>query len=80
MRIYAQDKSTNQTRYYKLDLTQKQARRVDNGALISCGLTAPDDVSSRWLKKHGAEVTQEEWNHSGCQSSCVLRGQENCSW
>lgn len=78
--IYAQDKSTQPTRYYKLILTPAQAKRVDNGALISCGLTAPGDVSSKWLQKHGTEVSETAWKHSSCQSRCIMRGDDICQW
>lgn len=80
MRIYAKDNSTRPARYYRLYLTRRQIMRVDNGALISCGLTAPDDVSSKWLQKHGTEVPEMEWRHSGCLSSCIMRGAEKCNW
>lgn len=78
--VFARDNSTRPTRYYMLRLTQRQARRVDNGALISCGLTAPGDVSSAWLQKHGKEVSETAWKHSGCQSKCILRGNDTCQW
>lgn len=80
IRVYAIDKSTNPARYYRLDLTRAQVMRVDNGALISCGLTAPDDVSSKWLRKYGQEVPEVEYSHSGCLSSCIMRGGAKCQW
>jgi hypothetical protein len=64
----------------RLSLTRRQVMRVDNGALISCGLTAPKDVSSKWVQKHGVEVSETTYKHSSCQSSCVLRGNDRCGW
>jgi hypothetical protein len=79
-------------RYYRARVTDAWWRRHDNGAMISCGLTV-DEVNSRgrkWLSSAGlerlrgqgrlTEVTREQWNHSGCQSSCVLRGGKRCQW
>lgn len=80
MIVYAKDESTRPARYYKLNLTRRQVMRVDNGALISCGLTAPKDVSSKWVQQHGEEVPEQTWKHSGCLSSCVLRGNNKCGW
>lgn len=80
VKIYARDNSTRPARYYRLNLTITQAKRIDNGAMISCGLNAPEDVTSKWLQKHGVEVPEIEWKHSGCQSSCILRGGTICQW
>jgi hypothetical protein len=70
---------------YQLSLSQAQARKYDNGALISCGLRAPDDISEsamRWLISHGraVEIPMEQARHSACQSYCVLRGDDKCQW
>lgn len=72
-------------KYYRATVSLTFARRHDNGALISCGLTVPDDLSKRSLqaliaRKQATEITYEQWNHSGCQSSCVLRGAKECRW
>lgn len=66
--------------YYKMTLTHKEAKRLDNGAMVSCGITAPDCID-KWVKTGKASVvTKEQWNHSGCQSRCVLRGDDKCQW
>ena len=56
-------------------------RRHDNGVAVSIGFRVPSEVTEAQLKKLGAkEVSYEVWKHSGCQSSCVLRGGTKCSW
>lgn len=45
----------------------------------------PDDLSRRsldWLRRNGKlrPMARLQWNHSSCLSSCILRGQEKCSW
>lgn len=76
-------------KFYYVDLTLGQARRHDNGALISCGLTVVPDWENgfhastlrRWIKQGIArEINRDEWSHSGCQSSCVRRGATVCRW
>jgi hypothetical protein len=82
MRIYikAGDK------HYRANVTPEWAQAHDNGRLISCGLTVGEDgFTARMLgyllrKRRAIEVTEQEWNHSGCQSSCILRGADKCSW
>lgn len=81
--ITIHDATTN--RYYRATLSLRQARRHDNGALISCGLSVPDDLRpstlASWLKKGIArEISHDEWNHSGCQSYCKRRGDTECRW
>lgn len=83
MRVYIRHETAS--KYYRAELTPARARRYDNGALISCGLSVPENISptlvAAWVRSGIAtEVTRDEWNHSGCQSSCVLRGQATCSW
>jgi hypothetical protein len=83
MTIYLRQDKT--AKHYKLNLTRNQVRRYDNGAMISCGLSSPADVSTRtlnlWIKAGIAvEVDQQTWNHSGCQSSCTTRGDASCRW
>lgn len=72
-------------RFYRLWVTPAWAQRHDNGALVSIGLTVPKDLSrgafQRALSKFKyVQLTEEEWNHSGCQSSCVKRGGKECRW
>jgi hypothetical protein len=86
-------RDTQNSKYYRAAVSISWAKRHDNGALISCGLTI--DEPSAWsghvwltrrafdrLQKTGAvkEITHDQWNHSGCQSSCVLRGAKECRW
>jgi len=71
--------------HYRLDLSPAQVRKYDNGALISCGLTIPDDMPIRalnWLVRHKRAhvISAETANHSGCQSYCILRGDDHCQW
>ena len=78
--------------YYHYAATPRWADAHDNGALISCGLTVDEAGSSGKpylsaatfdrMKKAGEvkQIANEEWKHSGCQSSCVLRGNKRCSW
>jgi hypothetical protein len=80
-------------KYYRATVTPEWANRHDNGALISCGLTV--DEPSAWsgkvwlssrafntLEKTGRvqEITHDQWNHSGCQSRCIMRGDAMCQW
>lgn len=70
-------------------------RRHDNGAIVSCGLTVGEtssylgkaylsettfDRMKKTEKKSLRAVTYDEWNHSGCQSQCILRGDSKCGW
>ena len=71
--------------YYTADLTTAQAMHHDNGALISCGLTVPDSLRlstlRRWIANGTARsISRVTYQHSGCQSECVLRGHQSCRW
>jgi hypothetical protein len=80
--------------HWEYSATQTWARRHDNGALVSCGLTVGEGprsggrayLSARTfdaMKKARTglrQTSRDEWNHSGCQSSCVLRGAATCRW
>ena len=82
MRIYIK----NGAKYYRAEVTPAWARKHDNGALISCGLTVGENgITARMVDRmvtrgDAREVTHDEWNHSGCQSSCVQRGAASCRW
>lgn len=91
MRVYikqpeSENPVTGKTRYWVANVPPEWVKRHDNGAMISCGLT----VGSGGLTKRQfnvmkgkypcKEVTQDEWNHSGCQSSCKRRGDKECRW
>ena len=76
---------------YAFDSTAKRAwkfhpslawyRRHDNGVAVSIGFRVPDEVTEKQLKGlHATEVSYETWKHSGCQSSCVMRGGSKCGW
>lgn len=73
-------------KYYRARVTQAWAERHNNGALVSLGLrVGMDGFTPRMLaslRGQGrlTEITEQTWNHSGCQSSCVLRGAAKCSW
>lgn len=56
-------------------------RRHDNGVAVSIGFRVPDEITEKQLKALGAkEISYEVWKHSGCQSSCILRGNKECRW
>ncbi len=73
-------------KYYKMAVSPAWAEKHDNGRLISCGLTIGQDGFTRRMfqlaqyRFSHLEITREQYNHSGCQSSCVLRGQAICRW
>jgi hypothetical protein len=73
-------------KYYRMAVTPTWAERHNNGALISCGLTIGRDGFTRrhfqlaQYRFSHVELTQEEYNHSGCQSYCILRGHDHCQW
>lgn len=72
--------------HYFATVTPQWAQRHDNGALISCGLTVGQDGFTRRmlddLKRRGRlrAIDAATANHSGCQSSCVMRGGQTCQW
>lgn len=81
MRISVKDNRTQPPRYFFIDQPISWVKRHDNGCLVSIGLTVPVDLSPRAfdrLKK--TEITYSAWNHSGCLSSCVMRGRDTCRW
>lgn len=82
-------------KYYRARVSYQWANRHDNGALISCGLTInePSAWSGKvWLTRRAfnslrarcinqvTEITEPEYQHSGCQSSCTRRGDAICRW
>ena len=69
-------------RYYRIRVSQQWAVRHDNYALVSIGLTVGHDLSKRAFDRVAdkVEVSRDEWNHSGCQSACVMRGAKECRW
>jgi hypothetical protein len=72
-------------RYYRANVHPSWLAKHDNGAVISCGLTVPDDLPMASLRRMvhcgtAREITQVEWAHSACQSYCVTRGDAKCQW
>ena len=72
-------------KYYAARVTPQWAERHNNYAMISLGLTVDKDLSRRAfnaLMKTGRvkDVSAEEYQHSGCQSSCIRRGAAQCRW
>ena len=73
-------------KFYYANVGASWVQRHDNGAMISCGLTVGEKYFSahafKALEKAGKliEVSKDEWNHSGCQSGCVRRGDAKCVW
>ena len=75
----------NGERFYRANVSLGWAKKHDNGAIFSCGLTVPADLTAKRLQDmvHSGvakETSQEEYNHAGCQSSCTLRGDSTCQW
>lgn len=60
--------------------------KIDNGSMISTGLwfTKEEFVEFKELCAEWhvniAKADYDEANHSGCQSSCVRRGDKKCTW
>lgn len=73
-------------RYYVIEVSIAWARRHDNFALVSCGLTVGKDGFTAGMLRAALkrfryrEMTETEWQHSGCVSACVLRGAPACHW
>ncbi len=72
-------------RFYEISVTPQWAQRHDNGALVSCGLTIGQDGFTRRMFErlpwHRVRtVSRDSYNHSGCQSSCIRRGDQACRW
>ena len=73
-------------KYYKMAVSSAWADRHDNGCLISCGLTIGQHGFTRRMFQLAlyrfsyVELTELEYQHSGCQSACILRGAATCRW
>lgn len=77
--FYAFDKANK--KYWRFDATHAWWKKNDNGCAISIGFEVPTDITEEQLKALKAvEVTHEQWNHSGCQSACKVRGDKECRW
>lgn len=68
--------------YYRARVSLNWAKRHDNGAMVSIGLTVGVDLSRAAFERLGSlkPLTKKQYEHSGCQSSCTLRGDAKCSW
>lgn len=71
--------------YFRATVTPEWYKRHNNFAMVSIGLEVHKDLTLmafNRLKASGRveEVTREQWNHSGCQSACRLRGDATCRW
>lgn len=79
MRITAKDPKDNS--YWYVHAPMKVAKRYDNGCLFSIGWTVGKDLPrATFARLPKTAMTQEQWNHSGCQSYCILRGHSKCAW
>ena len=79
MKIAVKD-PTNNT-HWVVNATLRVVRRYDNSRLISCGWIVGEDLPrSTFNRLTKTALTQEQYNHSGCLSYCVLRGHNKCSW
>lgn len=75
--IYGRDKDS--TVYFRVAMEPTSLR--NEYAPVSCGIVR----STTWIKRMVTQrkatiVTKDEWNHSGCQSSCIRRGGQSCRW
>jgi len=69
------------SKYYCADLSNRQVRKFDNGALVSCGLTVGESITASDLATLNLEeISYETWKHSSCQSACTARGNFECRW
>lgn len=79
--IYILDQ--RRSRYYRAEVDREWVEKHDNGHLISIGWNSDDNQAElRRLLQEGkaVQVPKDEWNHSGCQSSCIRRGGKECRW
>jgi hypothetical protein len=70
-------------KFYRLQLTRQQAKLWNNVALVNTGLiVGAGGITAKqfdYLSKFGTAITKDEFEHSGCKSSCKLRGDSKCS-
>ena len=76
MIVYIRDPKAG--KYYRYAADRAFVQRYDNGALTSCGLTIGMDLLC--VPEGATRVSREEYQHSGCQSTCILRGNRECRW
>ncbi len=85
MIVYAKHVQPDSIAFYRCRVTPAFAERHNNYCLVSIGWNIGVDLpikSFEYLKRTGraVQVTADEWNHSGCQSACKLRGAYECRW
>ncbi len=87
-------KDPRDNKYYYYNASPRWYNKHDNGAMISCGLTVGEKsgYSGKEYLSAGTfdrmkkaktglrEISKETYDHSGCQSSCTLRGGKECRW
>lgn len=84
--VTVKDPTADPPRYYEVRLTLRDANRYNNGCMVSIGLTVGEGSfkasSLKRLQEAGRvkEIDQTTYNHSGCRSSCILRGGSKCRW
>ena len=78
--------NTLEPEYWSMCVTPAWAEKHDNGVLISIGLTVGRDGFTPKMWKaaqrrfHPKRMSLDAYQHSGCQSSCIRRGQTICRW
>lgn len=73
------------TRYYRASVSSAWMKRHDNGTSVSCSLTVGGSLTEYDLqvlinRGETVEISEDEWNHSGCKSECIRRGGQECRW
>lgn len=77
IQVYGRDKDS--TVFFRVTLQPVSLR--NEYAPVSCGLVRSITWIKRMVKMRKAViVTKDEWNHSGCLSSCIRRGGQSCRW
>lgn len=82
------DKDLNCPQCGQLLVTRRMIKLPDNGALVSCGLSVggnedevrPTDLVYLIATGQATRVPDEQKGHGGCQSRCILRGDDKCQW
>jgi hypothetical protein len=72
---------TENDKYYEALPSRGQMKKYTNHALLSCGWEMPKELPrSSFARMPHKEISQDEWTHAGCLSSCTHRGNEKCRW
>ena len=79
MKLYAFNRATSKA--WAFNASAAWLKKNDNGHAVSIGFEVPREMSMAQLRALKArEVSWDTWKHSGCQSSCVMRGGAKCAW